>query len=250
MRAMGTNDMRLRWRLLAPLAAAGVLVGGGCSGSGSSGVGDELGAQGKDAAVADGAAEEEDAGGGEPGLDAGSSGTDAAADEPDAGAANDAGDDAGSCDLGTAQNGATAENLPLFGEITWFADGVSLPEGRYRVHYLDGCMKYGSGQDWTVNAYANGSIAWWVVDDASANLVIAPGTVGYSVATGAYAEFEACVAANLEMDAPVEFDHAGGRIGIAVRDSPVYDNMAGVDGRNPSYRLEAVDGCLPLPTEK
>jgi polyisoprenoid-binding protein YceI len=97
-----------------------------------------------------------------------------------------------------------------------------------------------------VHAYENGSIAWWIVDDETANVVMAPGTAGYSVATGAFADFDACVAANLANDAPVELEHAGGRLGVLVRDSPVDDNMAGVDGRNPSYRLEAVDGCVSL----
>jgi hypothetical protein len=67
--------------------------------------------------------------------------------EADASGADAGADDAGSCDLGTAQNGATAQNLSLFGDVTWFADGAVLPAGRYRISYVDGCMKYGSGQD-------------------------------------------------------------------------------------------------------
>jgi hypothetical protein len=237
---------------------AAVLLSGGaaCSGSGSSSAGDALGSAGRDA-VADEPVED-DAGDLAPSEDAGRGTTepdaaaeaepDGAAAPPDVGDDADAAADAGVCDLGTAQNGATAENLDLFGAVTWFAGGSALPAGRYRVRYLDGCMKYGLGQDWTIHAYADGSIAWWIVDDASDNLVMAPGTVGFAASNGAFADFEACVAENLASSAPVELDYAGGRLGVLVRDSPVGDNMAGVDGRNPSYRLEAVEACVtPLP---
>jgi hypothetical protein len=102
-------------------------------------------------------------------------------------------------------------------------------DGHYRIDYVDGCMKYGGGQGWTIHAYAGGSYAWWFVGATSSEQVVQPpGTVGFSVGAGAYAEFEECVAANLLLS-PVEFDFAGGKLG----------GLAHVDGlghgqRNPT----------------
>ena len=31
-----------------------------------------------------------------------------------------------------------------------------LPAGRYRVEYVDGCLKYSGSQGWSLNAYADG----------------------------------------------------------------------------------------------
>src|SRR5258708_7412568 len=47
--------------------------------------------------------------------------------------------DAPSCDYGTVVSDA-------FGATVFFAGGAGLPAGRYRVRYLDGCMKDSTNQ--------------------------------------------------------------------------------------------------------
>jgi hypothetical protein len=160
----------------------------------------------------------------------------------DGSSGDDAGDASGNCSFGTAANLATDQSLNLFGDIVYFGGGAVLPAGRYRVTYLDGCMKYGGGQDWTIHAYADGHDAWWFGAASGNQLVMPPGTFGYSTGTGAYANFADCVTANQAL-APKEFDFAGGQLGVWLQDSPVSDNLAGEDGRNPKWKLERLGGC-------
>ena len=170
---------------------------------------------------------------------------------PDAGIQNDATGfedaasaviDAGSvdadCTIGEAQSEATADNLSLFGDPVEFVDGADLPAGTYIIEYIDGCMKYAPGQDWTVNAYEQGGCChWWVTSGDPANdVVMAPGNVGWSTANGAHASFGECVSASQSL-APVEFEHAGGPIGLRLQDSNFPDNTAGEGGVNPRWRL-------------
>jgi hypothetical protein len=147
---------------------------------------------------------------------------------------------------------ATNQSLDLFGAVVGFGDGASLPAGRYRVSYVDGCMKYASNQGWTIHAYADGHVAWWLVatlDPAQAvakEIVMPPGTVGIFPGTGSlgggFDTFDACVAAN-HLLPPVEFDHAGGPIGIFVLDNNYGDNLAGEGGRNPKWSLTRLAAC-------
>jgi hypothetical protein len=136
---------------------------------------------------------------------------------------------------------ATAGELDLFGTPSYFNGGEPLPVGRYRVRYVDGCMKYGGGQGWTVNAYAADRSCWYVVGATTADrIVVPPGTVGYAVGAGAYATFDECVTASA-MVPPVEFELTTERpVGVWLLDSPYSDNMSGVDGRNPRWALEPV----------
>jgi hypothetical protein len=135
------------------------------------------------------------------------------------------------CDYGTLVSDA-------FGATVGWNGGAALPAGHYRVTYTDGCMKYSSGQDWTVNAYANGPDTLYVVTANDAAVAPAPGTVGFFANQGAFASFDDCVAAN-QSDAPLEFDFAGGMLGLWLSDSPYTDNVAGESGRNPTYRLSS-----------
>ena len=166
----------------------------------------------------------------------------------DAGVIVDAGVDAGvgadaGCSFGSAASLAVPGMLDLFGQISYFGDGGVLPGGRYVVRYVDGCMKYGGGQDWTIHAYASGSIAWWLVGASSSiQYLMPPGTVGYAASNGAYVQFADCVAANLLLP-PVEFDFDGGVLGVWLQDSPYSDNLAGEGGRNPSWQLTRLGGC-------
>jgi hypothetical protein len=44
----------------------------------------------------------------------------------------------------------------------------------------------------------------------------------------------------------VEFDFAGGKLGLWLDDAPYQDNAAGVDGRNPKWQLTLlVEECPP-----
>lgn len=133
----------------------------------------------------------------------------------------------------------------VFGQSVSFAGGAALAPGRYRVTYVDGCMKYSSAQDWSVNAYAlddaAGSDHWWFVNDGQqVASVIPPGTVGFVVGQGGYATFDECVQANLAVP-PVELTLPGGPLAVWLADSPYTDNAAGPDGRAPSWSLE----CAP-----
>jgi hypothetical protein len=174
---------------------------------------------------------------------------DAAPSEIGAFAPNDAEGDVGaaaSCDLGSAGSFATQQSLDLFGQIVYFDNGKMLPAGHYRVQYVDGCMKYSSAQDWAVQAYADGSDAFWLVGATSANrILILPGTVGFMVGSGGFATFDECVAANLALP-PEEFDFAGGPIGVWLSDSPYSDNVAGTGGRNPKWSLTLLGDCSQI----
>lgn len=161
------------------------------------------------------------------------------------GADGAAGSGDGTCDLGEVASSGTQQNLDLFGTVVYFGEGATLPAGRYRATYVDGCMKYASSQDWTIHAYAGGEpFGWWFVGETSGTKIVPPpGTVGYSAANGAFANFEDCVAANLALP-PLEFDFAGGQIGVWLQDSPYTDNLAGQDGRNPKWQLSLLGECV------
>jgi hypothetical protein len=138
---------------------------------------------------------------------------------------------------------ATSQSGDPFGQIVDFDNGAALPAGHYRVQYVDGCMKYSAAQDWAVQAYADGSDAFWLVGATSADrIMILPGTVGFMVGSGGFATFDECVAANLALP-PVRFDFAGGPLGVWLSDSPYSDNIAGADGRNPKWSLTFLGDC-------
>ena len=150
--------------------------------------------------------------------------------------------DAG-CSYGSAASLATPGNLNLFGEVAYFADGGALPPGTYEVQYVDGCMKYASSQDWTIHAYADGRDGWWLVGATTAQkYLMPPGTVGYAASNGAFADFAACVAANTLLP-PTDFEFDGGVLGVWLQDSPYTDNVAGLDGGNPRWKLTRKGAC-------
>jgi hypothetical protein len=155
----------------------------------------------------------------------------------------DASDAGPTCSFGSAASTATNSDLNLFGQPAYFDNGAVLPAGKYRLKYVDGCMQYGAGQNWTVQAYANGTDAFWLVGDTTSDKVILPpGTSGYDVSTGAYLNFDDCVAANLAVP-PLDFDFAGGKLGVWLQDTPYSDNVAGVNGDNPKWSLTFLGTC-------
>ena len=132
----------------------------------------------------------------------------------------------------------------VFGNVVTFNGGVGIPPGRYRIIYVDGCMKYSSSEDWSVNAYAagdpTGTDRFWVVDGAMNQIVVPPGTSGYLVGSGGFADFDECVTANLALP-PIDFDFAGGPMGVWLDDDPYADNVPGLGGRNPTWKLTLLD---------
>ena len=67
-----------------------------------------------------------------------------------------------------------------------------------------------------------------------------PGTVGYELGTGSFETFDECVAANHVLP-PIDFDFAGGQLGLWLQDDPYSDNVAGTGGRSPTWELTQVD---------
>jgi hypothetical protein len=180
---------------------------------------------------------------------------------PDASALRDGGED-GSNEGGSDDSGAGVDasaDAPIdapapcatgtvvgdvFGQTVDFANGAALPAGRYRVTYVDGCMKYSSSQGWTVNAYSLGAGTpdhwWFVAGGQPVTDVIPPGTVGYLPGAGAYGSFDACVQASLALP-PVELTITGGPLGVWLQDDPYGDNVPGPNGRSPTWKIE----CAP-----
>jgi hypothetical protein len=161
---------------------------------------------------------------------------------PDAFVADAAPPDADVCvPIGSA--GTAGSNPSLFGQISYFGGpDLVLPAGRYRISYVDGCMKYAPGQAWTVHAIG-GSFAWWIGTARNDARVQPPGTTGHQLNNGGFADFADCVAAN-KLRPPVELDFAGGKLGVWLADSPFDDNVTGEDGRNPTWSIAlADDGC-------
>lgn len=221
----------------------GSLGGGSSGGADTTGQGgDASGAAGAPSGVSGASGNE----GGTTGSGGGAAGSEGGATDNEGGATGNGGGAGGSeggatnCEVGEAQSPAAPGSLDLFGQIAYFGSGGELPAGHYRVTYLDGCMKYASAQDWAIHAYGDGSIAWWLGSASGNKLVLLPGTVGIFQGQGGYTDFEACVAANLLLPA-IEFDFAGGVLGVWLADSNYGDNVSGVEGRNPVWKLTLLD---------
>ena len=149
------------------------------------------------------------------------------------------------CEVGTVTSAATQGTLDLFGAVLYFDNGAALPAGSYRIKNSGGCMKYGAGQNWTVHAFPNGDIAWWLIGATTTDkLFMPPGTYLLDAAgnnTG-FADYAACDAANRALPART-FSFAGGKLGIWLTDTIYMDNTSGT-GSNPSWTLtKVVTGC-------
>ncbi len=140
----------------------------------------------------------------------------------------------------------------LFGAPVWFSGGASLDPGLYRLENRGGCMRYGAGQNWTSNAYANGDVSWWIIGSTtSARLLIPPGTVGFERVpgsvdrdVGSFSDFAQCDAANRAVP-PLDFGFAGGKLGLYLRDDIYEDNSEGEDGKNPYWSLSVISTSCP-----
>lgn len=163
--------------------------------------------------------------------------------ESESGAEADAGSDVESEGEADAPSCGVASEVTgdVFGNTVYFANGASLPAGTYRVAYVDGCMKYSPSQDWSVNAYAlndpTESYHWWFLSNGQPiSSVIPPGTIGFLVGQGGYATFDECVQANLALP-PIEITVPAGTLAVWLEDNPYSDNVAGPDGRSPTWSL-------------
>lgn len=144
--------------------------------------------------------------------------------------------DAGTCD---DPDVTPIEELTpdIFGTPTFFSGGQALPVGRYRVAYVDGCMKYDASWSWTVQGTIEpvlGLSFQWVLVRATTNvLAMLPGTAA-PISVSGYATYEECVAANLALP-PLDIDFTGGPLAIWQNDFQPSDNIAG--DRSPTWSL-------------
>jgi hypothetical protein len=147
------------------------------------------------------------------------------------------------CAIGAITSVATADNVNLFGTPIFFNDGNPLPPGSYLIRYIDGCMKFYYGLDWTVNDSATGCCNWWLIgDDPSDKKFVLPGMTGYLPEGRKFETFEDCVRASKRSPSRT-FDFEGGKLGIWLQDTPYEDNLVGQDGRNPKWQLVRLSSC-------
>jgi hypothetical protein len=145
------------------------------------------------------------------------------------------------------------------GPVNYFAGGAALPAGRYRIEYVDGCMQY--GQDiqnatqwgWTIHTgdlpinpalsgmdYSGDCV---MVGASTTDVVsVVPGTTNPPPGIASYAD---CVSANKAMDTPIDFDFAGGKLGLFVEDGLPGDDTGGqaMGGVSPTWKLSLLSGC-------
>jgi hypothetical protein len=148
--------------------------------------------------------------------------------------------DAGTCQAPSGPFEPEDLVADIFGVPTFFSGGASLPAGRYRVTYVDGCMMYDASWAWTVHGFP--TFEFELIGATTAEVLArVPGTeapIGVGI-TG-FPIYEDCIAANRALP-PLDFDFAGGQLGIWQNDFKPDDNIAGA--MNPTWRLSQ----LPCP---
>jgi hypothetical protein len=140
--------------------------------------------------------------------------------------------------------------VKLVDEQQYFAGGADLPAGRYRLTYLDGCFNYGvpvATLGWTVHLIKAAGFGCELIGADGGVLMPTPGTDGDSIAAGAFETYAKCVDANCGQ-APLDFDFAGGKLGVARNGGTAFaefDDSDGSDmgGRGPTFRLSRLDPC-------
>jgi hypothetical protein len=154
---------------------------------------------------------------------------------PDAGALADAGEagDPGACNP-DATAGITITPDILANVPSWFEGGASLPAGRYRIAWVDGCIRYDPTiYFWTVNGAFN--FEYWIIGATTSDLIqVAPGLS--SIAGDA--NYSDCVTASRGQYVDVDF--AGGKLGIYNNDFKPADNTASPTGVNPTWTLQRI----------
>jgi hypothetical protein len=140
--------------------------------------------------------------------------------------------------------------VKLIDQQQYFAGGADLPTGRYRLTYLDGCFNYGvpvATYGWTVHASKAAGLGCFLIGADGSPLMPTPGTDGLTVDAGTFETYAKCVAANCSQ-APLDFDFAGGKLGVARNGGTAFaefDDSDGSDmgGRGPTFRLSRLDPC-------
>lgn len=148
------------------------------------------------------------------------------------------------------------------GSVRWFANGAPLPAGRYRIEYIDGCVRYLSSVfpdqsdlcGYTIHATtsddAMGLGAFWLIAADLTLVTMPPGTSGVLIGSGssdlygAYATYEQCVEANCGMAAR-EFQFSGGVLALSNSAIPPPESVAEFlpGQRAPTFRLSYLDAC-------
>ncbi len=142
------------------------------------------------------------------------------------------------------------------GSTHYVANGASLPPGRYRAQWVDGCMRWAIGGPafgWDVNdhlppgVYA-GPVSMdpgycLLVDAQGAYVAALPGLLGTAADSGTM-DYASCIAANQGL-APVDFDFGGGKLGVIANDLGAGDNTTGesAGGVSPTWRITFLSGC-------
>ena len=136
-----------------------------------------------------------------------------------------------------------------------FNGGADVPAGTYKINYVEGCIMYSGGQNWTVHAYepsANGTPAYAsfvLVGETSADVKMAalPPQAWMFGPNGnnGVADFAGCVATQKAASTAIEYAHAGGKLGVYVNDSPYGDNVAGEGGKNPKWSIRMKTAACP-----
>ncbi len=151
-------------------------------------------------------------------------------------AGTDADTDAGTCEGATVLGPITPD---VHGAPTYFANGAALGAGRYRITYLDGCLRYEGPWGWSVNGLD--TYRYLIIGETTTEVLApAPGltSTGFFSAALDYPVFDDCVAASRALPSlDVDIDFAGGRLGIWQNDFKPEDNVPGPDNRSPTWLL-------------
>jgi hypothetical protein len=159
------------------------------------------------------------------------------------------------CDSAVTIGPSTVEVDPTGSTHYVGSGGASLPAGRYRAQWIDGCMKWAYGGPsfgWDVNdpppGVFGGPIAMdpgycLLVDAQNAFVAALPGLTGSAADSGTN-DYPSCVAAN-EGIPSVDFDFAGGKLGVIANDLAAGDNTTGesAGGVSPTWRITLLSAC-------
>ena len=117
-----------------------------------------------------------------------------------------------------------------FPPVVYYAAGAALPAGRYRVEYATGCF----------NCCVTLLDSFFLVgEDPGTRLLTLPGGGSGDVLGAPVAR---CPASETPY-APIDFDFAGGKLGVWLSDTVAADNQNGdgAGGRSPTWRLTRLD---------
>lgn len=121
--------------------------------------------------------------------------------------------------------GDVVELNVMNGADVYFANGEALPEGKYKVQYIDGAFRRGAKG----GRYYNWDVDTVRIRHSGGKEVWGPCTADYK---GYATQHEAEKA---HKDEELEFHHSGGKISVNLWDEPYEDNTPG--SPSPRFRL-------------